>query len=91
MYYFRQVIVLTIPENYEVEEIPENMKFSTEDRSINCSYNLITNKNQIQLIYSFQINRVLFTQDEYPTLRTFWETLIKKNTEQIVLKKKQNL
>ncbi len=90
-YYFRQVIVLTIPENYEIEEIPENMKFSTEDRSINCSYNLITNKNQIQLIYSFQINRVLFTQDEYPTLRTFWETLIKKNTEQIVLKKKQNL
>lgn len=79
--------ILTIPEGYQVEEMPQSIRFGMEDGSMKCTYTIAQTENQLTLNYHLRFNKITFTQAEYPTLKTYWETLVKKNTEQIVLKK----
>jgi hypothetical protein len=45
-------------------------------------------ESYITVTSSFQLNKNLFTQEEYPNLREFYTQVVAKQTEQIVLKKK---
>ena len=40
------------------------------------------------LTSNLQINNSLFSQEEYPSLRLFYDQVVAKQSEQIVLKKK---
>jgi hypothetical protein len=51
-------------------------------------YNVAQNGNVITVTSMFQINKSLFTQLEYPYLREFYNQIVAKQAEQIVLKKK---
>ena len=50
-------------------------------------YNIKVIDNKIQLLYIFSLTRILYSKEEYATLRNFWGTIVDKNNEQIVLKK----
>lgn len=87
-YDMRLNTIITIPENYEVEEMPENMKFSMKNRAISCTYSVQVNGNQLIMNYIFQFNTIIYPVTNYQELKKFWELLVQKNTEQVVLKKK---
>lgn len=86
-YEFRLSNALTIPEGYEIEETPENLRFSTEDGGISCLYTLQHKDGVVTVNYVLQFKKIIFSQLEYPSLKIFWEKLIEKNNEQIILKK----
>lgn len=52
------------------------------------TYSVAQNGNIISLTSMFHINKSLFTQLEYPYLREFYNQVVAKQAEQIVLKKK---
>ena len=61
---------------------------SLPENAASYVYNVMQTGNQITFTSMFHINRSLFTQLEYPNLREFYNQVVAKQAEQIVLKKK---
>jgi len=79
---------LTVPENYAVDELPASKVITMPENGARYIYNVSQNGNQITVTSMFHINKSLFTQLEYPYLREFYDQIVAKQGEQIVLKKK---
>jgi len=77
-----------IPDGYEVESIPLSRTMKLPDNSIVVSYNIQTDANVITIVYKRSINKNLFLPNEYLDLKEFYNQLVKKHSEQIILKKK---
>jgi len=84
---FKLTCVLDIPEGYQVEELPKSVKINLDKDGCSCTYNIKVIDNKIQLLYIFSLTRILYSKEEYATLRNFWGTIVDINNEQIVLKK----
>jgi hypothetical protein len=81
-------ITLKIPEGYVVEELPKPKVFMLPQGTSKYSYNILHMGNTITLTSSFSINKSLYVQTEYPMIREFYNQVVAKQAEQIVLKKK---
>jgi hypothetical protein len=79
--------VITIPEGYAVEELPQNIRMTVCDNGASYLYQAVANGRVVQLKMDFSLNRLLFTVDEYDDLNTFFGMVAEKNNAQIVLKK----
>nr|WP_321518457.1 DUF3857 domain-containing protein [uncultured Bacteroides sp.] len=86
-YTFQLASILTLPEGYQVEEMPKPVKINLEKEECTCIYNVQSVNNQIMVRYTFTLKKILYTKDEYTTLRKFWGSIVNKNNELIVLKK----
>jgi hypothetical protein len=84
---FKLTCVLDIPQGYQVEELPKSVKINLDKDGCSCTYNIKVIDNKIQLLYIFSLKRILYSKEEYASLRNFWGTIVDKNNEQIVLKK----
>ena len=80
---------ITIPEGYTVDELPPSKVLLLPGNGGKYVYNIASTGNSLTLLSSFQINKSLFLQAEYPNLREFYNQVVAKQAEQIVLKKKQ--
>jgi hypothetical protein len=76
-----------IPEGYEFEELPKNMKMIMPDTSIILSRLLQVNNNRLQFRINLDINKPLYTVEEYPMLQEFYKKMFMTLNEQIVIKK----
>ena len=78
---------MTIPEGYEVVEIPVAIKSVLPDNG-GVFYFICKNiGTTIQLNSKINLNRTKYTVDEYPQLKTLFDMIVAKQAEQIVLKK----
>jgi hypothetical protein len=80
---------MEIPEGYDVEELPKStlVKFN-EDEGL-FQYMIARTENYIQFRSRIKLNKANFPPEEYATLRDFFDMIVKKQGEQIVLKKKK--
>lgn len=76
-----------IPEGYEVESLPESKILRLPDNSINITYSVQLLNNKIYISYKRNINKVYFMPDEYQNLKQIYDEMVKKHTEQVILKK----
>ena len=83
----RFIITIEIPEGYKVESLPEGVNVKLGDNIIAFKYLLSENKNKIQLSSEFAINRYYVTPQEYSDLKKFYQFIIDKEKEKIVLSK----
>lgn len=79
---------LEIPAGYKVDELPGNllMKFKEKEEVI-FSCTAEEKDRTVQIGYSLEISRTVFTPAEYKELREFFSRLVAKMQEQVVLKK----
>jgi hypothetical protein len=82
------VYKLTLPDDYVVDELPKNKLLAMPDNGGKYMYNATINGNVINITSILSINKGLFSQEEYPVLREFYNQVVAKQAEQIVLKKK---
>jgi hypothetical protein len=78
---------IIIPEGYAVDELPKSQLLKLPDNAAKYIYSLTQNGNVLSLTSDLQINHSMFSQDEYPHLREFYNMVVAKQAEQIVLKK----
>jgi len=78
----------TIPEGYMIEEMPKNIKISMPEKAGSYKFMVSVTGNKLQVISQFKINKTTFYYDEYSSLKQFYDTVINKQAEKIVLKKK---
>jgi len=78
---------ITLPKGYTVDELPPAKVIKLPNNGGRYTYSLIQSGDAINFISSFQINQNIFAQTEYPYLREFYDQIVAKQSEQIVLKK----
>ncbi len=79
---------ITIPDNYVVDELPQARVIRLPGNAAKYAYSVTMAGDAIMVTSNLQINNSLFSQEEYPTLRLFYDQIVAKQSEQIVLKKK---
>ncbi len=79
---------LTIPEGYDVEELPSPMQIQMADKSITCMVQFTKEGNTISGMYRYRVNRLFFDTEEYSDLRQVYEHIVSKCNEMITIKKK---
>jgi hypothetical protein len=81
-------VLLELPANYSLEEIPKSEKFILNNNSGSLTYLIKQISDRIlQINYRFELNEIIFPQTEYENVKTFWGQIATKNNELIVLKK----
>lgn len=84
-----QVILnFELPEGYVIDGLPEAVNMATEDRGVTYSLNCSQIGGNLQVISRLNIEKLKFEPDEYAGLKNFFDILIEKQTEPIVLKRK---
>ena len=81
------VATIIIPTGYQVETLPEQISLSMPDKAISFSYMISQKDNKIQVMRKFIIRKTLFLPNEYKDLKEFYNQMVTKESEPIVLKK----
>lgn len=84
------IMSMEVPKGYVVDELPKQMlaKFDEEGASF-FEYRITQSNNIISFRSRVKMARAFFMPDEYPTLREFFNLIVKKQSEQIVFKKQK--
>jgi hypothetical protein len=77
----------TLPEGYTVESMPGKVNVGLPEKATSFSYSAKKIGDKITVVSRVKITKTLFVGDEYEMLKEFYNLIIKKHTEQIVLKK----
>ena len=83
----KYTISIKIPEGYVIETLPLSKALSLPDNIANFKYNISNTENQIQLIFSTDINQAVIGSEYYDAVKEFFREMVNKNTEKVVLKK----
>lgn len=81
------VLNMEIPKGYKVEELPKSTRLKLNDDEGMYEYIIAANETHIQLRSRLSLNKATFSKEDYQTLREFFAMLVKKQAEQVVLKK----
>jgi Domain of Unknown Function with PDB structure (DUF3858)/Domain of Unknown Function with PDB structure (DUF3857)/Transglutaminase-like superfamily len=81
---------MEIPEGYVVDEMPKAAKVLFNDDEGSFEYLLQKSDALIQFRSRIRLNKANFKPEDYATLRDFFALIVKKQSEQIVFKKKKS-
>jgi hypothetical protein len=79
---------IEIPDKYEVSELPAPVSIKLQDNEASLNYFVERSENKITVKSIFSINKTMFLPSEYKKLKEFYNQVIKKHAEPIILKKK---
>ena len=76
-----------IPEGYEVDTKPENLKIELPDNGGDYEYSINVEGDRIQLSCKESLNKTTYKTEKYAMLKTFFDEIFDKEAEQIVLRR----
>lgn len=82
------IINIELPEGYEVSDIPKDISAVMPDNSCSFAFQYRISGNKLKITYQKRTIKTMFLPNEYGALKTFYDMLIKKHSEKIVIKKK---
>ncbi len=80
-------INIVIPSGYAIESLPKPIKIQTGENIGSFMFNCVALDNKIQIVIIKDINKQLVSSDFYDVLKSFYQQMIDKQNEKIVLKK----
>ena len=81
------IFSLMIPDGYVVDELPKSAKVAFNGDQGYFEYLIANQGGQIQLRCRVKLSKAWFPPEDYSSLRDFFAYIVKKENEQIVLKK----
>ncbi len=78
-----------IPNGYVVDELPKSVKVSYNGDQGFFEYLIQKSESDVQLRFRIKLNKATFSPEDYNSLREFFGYVVKKQSEQIVFKKKK--
>lgn len=83
------ILTMQIPEGYEVQQLPEQVVAKLdENESAFFEYRISQSASTVSLRSRIKFTRTFFSNEEYQNLREFFTIIVNKQSERIVLKKK---
>lgn len=83
----RYNININIPEGFVVESLPTTMNIATGENVGTFKFMIANTNNIIQVVITKDINTSIVQADFYPVLKDFYQQMIDKQNEKIILKK----
>ncbi|GGG32769.1 DUF3858 domain-containing protein [Bizionia arctica] len=83
----KYVVNIMLPEGFEVESLPANEKLQYNDTEGEFTYLIKENGSTLQLVITLDLNNSLILPADYKQFKQFFELVVKKQAETIVLKK----
>jgi len=83
----RVIINFNLPEGYTVESMPENANFGLGNGDLALKYNVSNQGSTIKVMVEYSINKTIITADKYKNLKGYYQLLIEKLNEKVVLVK----
>ncbi len=83
----KTTISFKIPQGYKVESLPENIAIGLPDNVGIFNFVIKENGNGIQLVCSMELNNALVSPILYEPLKEFYNQIVQKQNEKIVLSK----
>lgn len=83
----KYMVNMMIPEGYELDVLPESVKYQFNGSDGVFTYMANKNGSYIQFVITFELNKTLILPTEYKHFKEFYQLMIEKQNEQIVLKK----
>ena len=82
------VATIEIPPGYKLDELPKQMLVKLDEKGESFfEYRITHSENIISFRNRLKLNKTMFLPEEYESLREFFNLVVKKQSEQIVLKK----
>lgn len=81
------MLTINVPEGYAPDYVPEQSVIALPNDAGMFKYLAVANKNKIQLSVTTTINANILPADFYQSLKEFFQTIVEKENEKIVLKK----
>lgn len=82
------VLSIEIPEGYVVDELPEALNLGLPNQGGNFTYSFKqTGDNKLQIMARTTLNQLYFAPEEYATIKNFFDIILEKLNEQLVLRK----
>jgi hypothetical protein len=79
---------MQVPKGYTIEELPKSARVALNGDDGLFEYLITSDGTNIQLRSRLKLNRAFFSSEDYGNLRNFFGYIVKKESEQIVMKKK---
>lgn len=80
-------VYVKIPETYEIESLPESAMITINNDGAVFKLIVGASGNYLKIDSELQTNTVLYLPEEYDALKDFYNKMVQKNLETIVLKK----
>lgn len=74
---------LLIPKGYKLEYIPENREI--DNPLFSLQYKVLVIDNEISVSLNYLLKKAIYLPEEYEQLRAFFDEIVKKSTERIVV------
>jgi len=82
-----QLFTLELPVGYSIEQLPKNVKMSLPENTASFQMLSSVTENKVQVLFKLFINKPVFYQAEYQNLKLFFDELVKKQSEMLIIKK----
>lgn len=82
------ILKLVVPDHFTIDDLPKNKVIALPGNAGKYILNVTAVGNTISITSIFQINRSMISQTEYANVKEFFNQVVAKQAEQIVLKKK---
>jgi hypothetical protein len=79
--------IVTLPEGYVVEELPQRLIMKSEDGALRCLISSEVKGRDLVSQCQIHIDKTLFTPSEYPVVKSFLDAVYKRLQDLIVIKK----
>jgi transglutaminase-like putative cysteine protease len=83
---YKSITLIDIPEGYSIEELPRPIAISLPENEGRYIYNINSTGNTIRLSIELTINQTIYPSTNYAEIKKFYEMMVAKEAEQIVLK-----
>ncbi len=82
------VASISIPEGYEFEELPHNLRLTMEDKSLSITRMVVAENGVLNARITLEYKRPVYSAEEYPVLKEFYKKMYELLDEQFVIRKK---
>ena len=82
------VSTIKIPDGYMIDELPSALSIRDTNGELSFTYNISVSDDNIMLICRRKKLSTIFPQNVYNDIRLIYDSMVDKNTDLIVLKKK---
>jgi hypothetical protein len=81
------LIKIKIPAGYQVGALPLPLKMELPNKEGKVIYQVANQNNVLNVLYRYTLNKEVFGPDEYVLIKEFYNQIIKKQAEPIILNK----
>jgi len=82
-----QIFNLELPAGFSINQLPKNIKMVLPENSASFQMLSSADESTVHVLFKLNINKPVFSQSEYQNLKAFFDELVKKQAEMLIIKK----